>query len=440
MPSWGSLNAPTRTKGSLMSDTSTLPRNSASTQDAVTRLERELAAQARYRWVWRITVPLLLVVIYFGYRAWSEAHEPPPKPRFVETAVETRSVVQLVESTGRLKPLTEVQVGAQVSGRVVRVLVDFNSPVKKGDLLAEIDPQLFGAQVGQVTSQLRAAEANVERAQARVAITKLDLERVGNLSQEGIASKGELDQARSAHEVAIAELAASRANIAGLQSQLMCARTTLEYTKIYSPIDGVVVNRSIEPGQTVAANFSAPVLFLIAQDLSQMQVLADIDEADVGKLAERMPAKISVDAFLGEQFQGRVTQIRYSPNEVQGVVTYSAVIDVDNPDLKLRPGMTATVAVTTQEAKDVPAVRNAALRFKPDVEKLELQPLQFGQGRVFQVSGGSVGAEEVSPRVIAVGITDGLWTQVKSGLNLGDLVVTEQLDKEEKKRKFMGLF
>ena len=119
--------------------------------------------------------------------------------------------------------------------------------------------------------------------------------------------------------MAIAELAASRANIAGLQSQLMSARTTLEYTKIYSPIDGVVVNRSIEPGQTVAANFSAPVLFLIAQDLSQMQVLADIDEADVGKLAERMPAKISVDAFLGEQFQGRVTQIRYSPNEVQGV-------------------------------------------------------------------------------------------------------------------------
>jgi HlyD family secretion protein len=423
-----------------MSDTSTLPRNAASTRDAVARLERELASQARTRWMWRIVIPIAAGVIWFGYRAWSNANEPPPKPRFTEVSVEPRSVVQLVESTGRLKPLTEVQVGAQVSGRVVRVLVDFNSRVTKGDLLAEIDPQLLGAQVGQVKSQLDVAEANVERARSRVAVTNLDRERIGNLSREGIASTGELDQAKSAHDVAVAELAAARANISGLKSQLVSARTTLDYTKIHSPIDGVVINRSIEPGQTVAANFAAPVLFVIAQDLSKMQVLADIDEADVGKLAEQMPAKISVDAFLGEHFQGRVTQIRYSPNQVQGVVTYSAVIDVDNPDLKLRPGMTATVSITTQEAKDVPAVRNAALRFKPDGESIELQPLQFGQGRVFRVSGGAIGSEEVVPHVISVGITDGLWTQVTAGLGASDKVVTEQLDKEVKKRKFMGLF
>lgn len=423
-----------------MSDTSTLPRNSGSTRDAVARLERELASQARTRWLWRIAIPIAIALVWFGYRAWGKANEPPPKPRFVESAVEARSVVQLVESTGRLKPLTEVQVGAQVSGRVVRVLVDFNSRVKKGDLLAEIDPQLFGAQVGQVASQLKVAEANVGRARSRVQATTLDLQRIRNLHNEGIASKGELDQATSAYDVAVAELAAAEANISGLKSQLVSARTTLEYTKIHSPIDGVVVNRSIEPGQTVAANFAAPVLFVIAQDLSKMQVLADIDEADVGKLAEHMPAKISVDAFLGEHFQGRVTQIRYSPNQVQGVVTYSAVIDVDNPESKLRPGMTATVSVTTKEAKDVPAVRNSALRFKPDTEELQLQPLQFGQGRVFQVSGGAVGSEEVAAKVISVGITDGVWTQVTSGLSVGDEVVTEQLDKEVKKRKFMGLF
>lgn len=427
-------------KVATMSDTSTLSRNSASTQDAVTRLERELASQARHRWLWRIAIPIGIGLAWFAYRAWSQAHEPPPKARFVEVPIEARSVVQLVESTGRLKPLTEVQVGAQVSGRVVRVLVDFNSKVKKGDLLAEIDPQLFGAQVGQVNSQLDVAKANVERARSRVQATQLDLERITNLSHEGIASRGELDQARSAHDVAVAELAAAQANISGLRSQLLSARTTLEYTKIHSPIDGVVVNRSIEPGQTVAANFAAPVLFVIAQDLSKMQVLADIDEADVGKLAERMPAKISVDAFLGEHFQGRVTQIRYSPNEVQGVVTYSAVIDVDNPELKLRPGMTATVAVTTKEAKDVPAVRNAALRFKPEGENLELQPLQFGQGRVFQVSGGAIGSEEIAPKVVSIGITDGVWTQITSGLENGNKVVTEQLDKEVKKRKFLGLF
>lgn len=423
-----------------MSDTSTLPRNSASTRDAVARLERELASQARTRWLWRLVIPILGALIWFGYGAWKEAHEPPPKPRFTEVAVEARSVVQLVESTGRLKPLTEVQVGAQVSGRVVRVLVDFNSRVKKGDLLAEIDPQLFGAQVGQVKSQLDVASANVERARSRVNATQLDLERVRNLSHEGIASKGELDQAKAAYEVAVAELSAASANIPGLKSQLVSARTTLDYTKIHSPIDGVVVNRSIEPGQTVAASFAAPVLFVIAQDLSKMQVLADIDEADVGKLAEGMSAKISVDAFLGEHFQGRVTQIRFSPNQVQGVVTYSAVIDVDNPELKLRPGMTATVSVTAREVRDVPAVRNAALRFKPEGDPLELPPLQFGQGRVFRVSGGAVGSEEVVPTVVSVGITDGIWTQINSGLGTGDKVVVEQLDKEIKKRKFMGLF
>lgn len=423
-----------------MSDSSTLPRNTASTQDAVMRLERELATQARNRWLWRIAVPLVIAGAWFGYRAWGRAHEPPPKPRFVDSVVETRSVVQLVESTGRLKPLTEVQVGAQVSGRVVKVLVDFNSKVKRGDLLAEIDPQILGAQVGQVSSQLEVAKANVERARSRVVATDVDLERIRNLFREGLANKAELDQMKSAHDVAVAELAASEANISGLRSQLTSARTTLGYTKIQSPIDGVVVNRTIEPGQTVAANFAAPILFVIAQDLSKMQVLADIDEADVGKVAEQMAAKISVDAFPGEHFQGRVTQIRYSPNEVQGVVTYSAVIDVDNSELKLRPGMTATVSVTTHEAKDVPAVKNAALRFKPEAENLELQPLQFGQGRVFQVSGGAVGSEEVAPKVISVGITDGVWTQVTAGLNSGDKVVTEQLDKEAKKRKFMGLF
>src|SRR5688572_4076005 len=158
-----------------MSDTSALPRSSASTRDAVARLEHELASQARTRWLWRLVIPIAALLIWFGYSAWSKAHEPPPKPRFTESTVEARSVVQLVESTGRLKPLTEVQVGAQVSGRVVRVLVDFNSRVKQGDLLAEIDPQLFGAQVGQVKSQLDVAQANVERARSRMQATELDL-------------------------------------------------------------------------------------------------------------------------------------------------------------------------------------------------------------------------------------------------------------------------
>src|SRR5690606_679788 len=179
------------------SDPSTVLGNAANTRDAVARLERELASEARRGWLWRLGIPVLGVSGWRGYRAWAQAHEPPAQTRGTEASVEGSSAVLLVHSTGRLNPLNEVQVGAQVSVRVVRVLADFNSRVKQGQLLAEIDPQLFGAQVGQVKSQLDAASANVEQARARVQVTELDLQRIRNLSHEGIVSQGDLDQAKS---------------------------------------------------------------------------------------------------------------------------------------------------------------------------------------------------------------------------------------------------
>lgn len=413
-------------------------------QDAVQKLERELGRRNARRWLRRAAWILILLAGALGVMLWRRSAQPPAQPRFLTQALEVRDLVEKVESTGKLKPLTEVQVGAQVSGRVVKVLVDFNSRVKEGDLLAEIDPQLFGAQVGQVRGQLKAARANLERARARVKATEIELNRLKRLAAEGIATQIELDQAQSAYDVAVADVSAAEATISGLRSQLKSANTTLAYTKIYSPIDGVVINRAVEPGQTVAASFAAPVLFVIAEDLSQMQVLADIDEADVGKIREGMSAKVSVDAFLRETFAGKVTQIRYSPNEVQGVVTYSAVIDVDNPDLKLRPGMTATVAITTSQAKQVLAAPNAALRFKPEEKEREHGPVEPGQARVYYVSGGSVGQEKLDSLVIGTGITDGLWTEVKESkgkaLKPGQLLVTEQTDKQEQRRRFFGLF
>jgi HlyD family secretion protein len=203
----------------------------------------------------------------------------------------------------------------------------------------------------------------------------------------------------------------------------------------------LVIHREVEPGQTVAASFAAPVLFIIAEDLSKMQVLADIDEADVGKVEEGMAAKVTVDAFMGDVFEGRVTQIRFSPTEVQGVVTYSAVVDVDNPALKLRPGMTATVAIVTSEEKQVLAAPNAALRFKPDEKEREHGTLQYGQARVYVVAGGDVGQEELDSMVVDVGITDGVYSKVHGDeLDVGVELVTEQTDKQKKKRGFMGLF
>jgi HlyD family secretion protein len=387
---------------------------------------------------------LLFVVALGAFWWWRRQSTQPTETRFRTRSVEVRDLVEKVESTGRLKPLKEVQVGAQVSGRVVEVHVDYNSKVHAGQLLAEIDPQLLGAQVGQVKGQLEAAKANIERAESRVRALEVEVARVVQLAREGLASQAEVDQSQSSLDVARAEALAAKANLTGLNSQLQSARTSLTYTKIYSPIDGVVISRAVEPGQTVAASFSTPVLFVIAEDLSKMQAFADIDEADVGKVREGLSAQVMVDAFAGEQFEGTVTQIRYSPTEVQGVVTYAAVIDVANRELKLRPGMTATISITTRKADRVLAVPNAALRFKPEDKDRVMIPLERGQVRLYRKEG-PLGAENLVPIIVTTGISDGVWTQLVSTVGeptveAGQELVTEQTDKVATKRKFLGLF
>lgn len=416
--------------------------------DAVRDLEKQLRAQGARKWLRRALVLAVLGALVAGGIVYRRATRPAPPPRFTTEAVEKRDVIEQVQSTGAVKPLTEVQVGAQVSGRIVKVYVDFNSRVKKGDPLAEIDPSLFGAQVSQSSAQLKAAQASLKRSEARLKTAKLALKRLQGLAKEGIATPADVDQAQGEHDVAEADVAASSAQISQIRAQLNSARTTLGYARIFSPIDGIVVNRAVDPGQTVAASFAAPVMFVIAQDLSQMQVLAEIDEADVGKIRESMSAEVVVDAFPGEKFAGKVTQVRFSPNNVQGVVTYSAVIQVENRELKLRPGMTATVSVKTREKKGVIAVRNGALRFRPLPEKDEEgkpkptkppPPLDPGNGRIYMMDGGSPGNEQLVERVVKTGITDGVWTVVEDGaLAPGTPVIVEQ--REEKKQRRFGMF
>jgi len=304
--------------------------------------------------------------------------------------------------------------------------------------------------VSQIRAQIDAAAAQRVKAKASLVVAETTLARAVRLVKDNLSTQAELDQAEANRDVARAEVTAAEAQLAQLRAQLSSASTTLQYTKITSPIDGVVITRSIDPGQTVAASFSAPVLFVLAPDLAQMQVLADIDEADVGKINEGMGADVVVDAFPGEKFRGKVVQIRYSPTEVQGVVTYSAVIDVSNPGMKLRPGMTATVTVETRRESAVPAVPNAALRFRPvapvaggppgaasaaprAVFGTELKP---GQGRVYLPRAGGNEAQET---VVEIGITDGRFTHVKSGLAVGAEVITEQRD-AKRADKFMGIF
>jgi HlyD family secretion protein len=407
---------------------------------AVEALERELLSRQRWRF-WKIGLGLLLLAAAaLGVQRWQRREQPKPPERFVTAPLEVRDIFETVESSGKLRPLREVKVGTQISGRVVRVHVDFNRAVKKGDLLAEIDPSLFGDQVSQVAGQLGAAEAQLERARAAQQTAELQLERLEKLRSENIASQSDLDQAQNAVRLAKADALSAGSQVQGLTAQLRSANTTLAYTKIYSPIDGIVTDRSVDPGQTVASSFSAPVLFVIAEDLSAMQVLADIDEADVGKITQGMLADVRVDAFPDRSFKGALSQIRYSPTEVQGVVTYAAVVDVTNDALELRPGMTATVSITARSAKGVLSAPSPALRFKPKPSgpvTPGADALAPGQRRLY------VQAEpELASHVVTIGISDGVWTELTaSDMKAGTLVVTqERAPADEKRRKFLGIF
>jgi len=416
-------------------------------------LERELdAAEGGRAWLRKLGLWAAILAVVAAGVVWRIRTRPPPQPRYVLSPVTVGDVVESVQSTGTVQPLTQVQVGAQISGRIAKVFVDFNSVVKKGDVLAEIDPTLLGATVEQNRAQLAAAEAQVTRAQASLTTAQAALDRVERLRLENLASQADVDQARGQRDVAMAELASAKAQIVQTRAQLNYSRANMTYARIFAPIDGLVVSRNIDPGQTVAASFQSPTLFVIAQDLRKMRILAEIDEADVGKLKEGMVAEASVDAFSGEVFKGTVSQVRYNSNSVQGVVIYLVVVDVENPDMKLRPGMTATVTVKTREVKGVLRLPNAALRYKPmppgkdgakdgakdNVEpkpEVKLEPLGHGKGRVYLVVDSTPGKEKAEPKVVDVGITDGINTELKTTeLPAATKVVTDETDQDEKKR------
>jgi HlyD family secretion protein len=261
------------------------------------------------------------------------------------------TVTMTVTATGTLSAVTTVQIGSQVSGVIARLYADFNSHVKKGQLLAELDPTPFQAQVEQ-------RQADVTKAKVEAANAQITYERQRRLVAAGLAAQADLDAARAQYEGAEAQV---KQSTAALQQSL----TNLGYTKIISPIDGVVVDRQYDVGQTVAASFQAPTLFSIAQDLKKMQVQADVDQSDIGRVAVGQLARFTVDAYPDEEFRGRISQIRLNASVNQNVVSYPVIIEVPNPDEKLRPKMTANVTIDVAQVRDVLRIPNAALRFKP---------------------------------------------------------------------------
>jgi HlyD family secretion protein len=287
---------------------------------------------------------------------------------------------------------------------------------------------------------------------AQLETARIAFERTQRLFDGNLASRSDLDTSRgnyesfkAQYEAANANVESQNASIAAGAAQLSQSTANLGYTKIYAPVDGVVVTRGIDPGATVVASFQAPVLFVIAQDLRKMRVLADVDEADVGKIREGMDADCVVDAFPGEVFHGRVSQIRYSPNNVSGVVTYPAVVEVDNPEEKLRPGMTSTITVRTHEAHAVARIPNAALRYRPTpplgvdgkpIPQPPDPPLEKGKGRVWVVTSEKLGSEKDEVRVVSVGITDGMFTELTDpSLRVGTKVVTDENETDDKKKR-----
>jgi HlyD family secretion protein len=293
-----------------------------------------------------------------------------PLVQWETTAVDRGRIVARVTATGTLSALVTVQVGSQVSGRIQQLFVDYNSPVRKGQLIAKIDPQLFQAALEQARANFAAAEGNLLKAKVQADQAEIDFKRQANLAERKLIAPADYDTAKSNLAAAKAQVAVSQGNLQQARAALNQAKVNLAYTRIVSPTNGVVISRSVDVGQTVAASLQAPTLFVIAEDLRKMQVDTSVAEADVGKLVAGMDATFSVDAFPGERFKGKVRQIRNAAQTVQNVVTYDAVIDVDNPDLKLRPGMTANVNFVFANRDSVLRVPNAALRFRPSSDVL----------------------------------------------------------------------
>lgn len=353
-----------------------------------------------------------------AYAYWPHDRTAQPSERYRTQTVDRGDIAQIITANGALNPVVLVNVGTQVSGTVRKIHADFNDRVKDNQVLAELDPALFQAQVKQ-------SEANVLSAQAALELARIKIERVIALQRKNLVAKEELDVARQQVEAATAQLKLAEA-------QLERDRINLRNSVIRSPISGVVVARSVDVGQTVAANFQTPTLFQIAQDLREMQINTSIAEADVGSLQPGMAVMFTVDAYPDQRFPGRIRQIRLNPTIQQNVVTYNVVVDLDNADGRLLPGMTAYVSVTTGERKNVLRVPNAALSFQPrrddEEERGPRPPARERKTQVYVLDAQG----KLKPIPVETGLTDNALTEITGGdLQPGDRVVTRDARKRE---------
>ncbi len=422
----------------------------------------------RTQLTWIISV-LVIAGLAFGIFHYRAGDRKPPL-RYETVKVEKGHIVAKVTATGTLSALVTVQVGSQVSGRIQQIFVDFNSPVEKGQLIAKIDPQLFEAAMEQARANYVAVQGNLSKAQAQALDAARQYRRARALAERQLIAQADVDTAQTNADAAAAQVEAAQGSVEQAKAALHQAQINLAYTNISSPTNGVVISRNVDVGQTVAASLQAPTLFLIAEDLAKMQVDTSVAEADVGKLKAKMAATFTVDAYPSERFTGTVRQVRNAPQTVQNVVTYDAVIDVDNAELKLKPGMTANVTFIYAERDEVVRLPNAALRFRPPPELLARVQRDHGttagerHGRgtalpgnvsasppanVSQQSHESGGPDRRTvwalrgdlPEMVPVriGISDGTFTEVVEGnLQAGDRVVIDASGGTDTNRSIPG--
>lgn len=366
---------------------------------------------------------------YFGYEHWFSRDE---QPTYRTAEVKRGELVATVSATGTVEPLLKVVVGSQVSGTVVKWYADFNDHVTEGQVLLELDQDRYKATVEQRKASLAVAKARREESAARLAQARLEFEKIEQALQRMAASEFEVRTARTEVDAAAATVQAGDAQVEASEADLQFANAELSKTVIKAPIDGVVIKRDVDIGQTVAASLQAPSLFLIANDLKQMRVNAAVSETDIGKIREGMDAQFRVDAYPGRKFRGVVSQVRFAETVVDNVVTYTTLIDVNNSDLTLRPGMTATILFEVDKAADTLMVPNAALRFDPAGDLAVNNPADWfrpGKGkamaakpRVYKLIN-----QELVEVPIEPGLNDGSNTQVVSGeLVAGDEIVLEK--------------
>lgn len=329
--------------------------------------------------------------------------------KYESSKVSKQNISTSITATGTIEPVTEVEVGTQVSGIIDKIYVDYNSVVKKGQLIAELDKT-------NLLSELSSAKSNMESAKSKMEYQKSNYNRYKELYSKGLVSADDYENAKLSYKQASEEYAIQKESVSK-------AQTNLGYAIITSPIDGIVLSKEVEEGQTVAAAMETPTLFIIAQDLTDMQVIADVDEADIGGVKEGQRVTFTVDAFPDDLFEGKVTQVRQEATEESNVVTYEVVISAPNDDLKLKPGLTANVTIFTNERDGVLAVPSKALRFAPNENLLaEGESITDceGKDKVWMREGSNFKAVSVK-----VGVTNGTYTEIISGLKEGDAVLTD---------------